>query len=217
MFIFKIIIATIACVATIIMIVCLINSGNIEKQLEENNLKGSKNMISAIVCVDQNYGIGNKNDLLVHIPEDMKMFKDITTNGTVIMGRKTYDSLPKKPLPNRNNIIITSKAKKQPKIQKDGAIHSNMDCIKSWLANPKVINENSGIYVIGGGMIYKELLQFCERVYITKIFHAYDNVDTYFPNIDEMSEWEMTSASEVKEYNGIKYQFCIYDRIMCEE
>ena len=170
-------------------------------------------MIAAVVCVDNNYGIGSKNDLLAHIPEDMKMFKEITTGGAVIVGRKTYDSLTKKPLPNRKNIIVTSKVKRKPKIQKDDTIHSNMNYIKAWLVHPEVVNENCGIYVIGGGMIYKELLPFCERVYITKVLHSYDDVDTYFPNIDNMPEWEMTSASEVKEYNGIKYQFCVYDRI----
>lgn len=169
-------------------------------------------MIAAVVCVDNNYGIGSKNDLLAHIPEDMKMFKDITTGGAVVVGRKTYDSLPKKPLPDRQNIVITSKVKKKPKIQKDGTIHSNMKYIRAWLSKEEVINENCGIYVIGGGMIYKELLPFCERVYITKVFHSYEDVDTYFPNIDEMPEWELTSASEIKEHNGIHYQFCVYDR-----
>lgn len=170
-------------------------------------------MIAAVVCVDQNYGIGSKNDLLAHIPEDMKRFKEITTGGAVVVGRKTYDSLPKKPLPDRTNIIVTSKVKKKPKIHRDGTIHSNMNYIKAWLIQPEVVNENCGIYVIGGGMIYKELLPLCERVYITKVFHSYEDVDTYFPNIDEMPEWEMTSASEVKEHNGIQYQFCVYDRI----
>lgn len=169
-------------------------------------------MIAAVVAVDSNYGIGSNNELLAHIPEDMKHFKEITTGGTVIVGRKTYDSLPKKPLPNRTNIIITSKANK-PETLDDNTLTSNMEYIKAWLNDDKVISENNGIYVIGGGMIYKDLLPFCERVYITKVFHAYDNVDTYFPNIDNMPEWEITSASEIKENNGVQYQFCIYDRV----
>lgn len=170
-------------------------------------------MIACVVCVDQNYGIGNKNKLLVNIPEDMKRFKDITIDGSVVMGRKTYDSLPNKPLLDRTNIIITKKAKKRPKLQSDNTIHANMKYIQAWLSQKDVIQENNGIYIIGGGMIYKELLPFCERVYITKVFNTYDEVDTYFPNIDEMPEWEMTSSSEIKEYNGVQYQFCIYDRV----
>jgi dihydrofolate reductase len=170
-------------------------------------------MIAAVVAIDSNYGIGGNNDLLAHIPEDMKMFKEITTGGSVIVGSRTYQSLPKKPLPDRTNIVITRKCKKKPKVQKDGSVHSNMNHIKSWLSNSDVISDNDGIYVIGGGVIYKELLPFCERAYVTKILHAYDNADTHFPNIDEMPEWEMTYASEVKEYNGLQYQFCIYDRV----
>ena len=70
--------------------------------------------------------------------------------------------------------------------------------------------EEYNIFVIGGGQIYKELLPYCEYVYVTKVFNCYDNADTYFPNIDEMQEWEMKSASEIKEHNGIEYQFCEY-------
>lgn len=168
-------------------------------------------MIAAIVAVDSNYGIGSNNNLLVHIPEDLKMFKDLTMNNTVIMGRKTYEPLPIRPLPNRTNIVITH-TKNCPRFKEDGSIYSNMEDIKNWLSNERVININDGIYIIGGGMIYKELLPFCERVYITKILHSFDDVDTFFPNIDNMPEWAMTSTSEVKEYNGIQYQFCIYDR-----
>lgn len=168
-------------------------------------------MIAAVVCVDKNFGIGNKGELLVNIPEDMKLFKKITSNGAVIMGRKTWDSLPKKPLPDRTNIIITKKCKKQPKIWDDSTIHSNMKYIKAWLAKKDVIDNNNGIYVIGGGQIYSELLNSCERVYITKVFTE-SKADTYFPNIDEKSEWELTESSEIKEHKGVQYQFCIYDR-----
>lgn len=170
-------------------------------------------MIAAVVCVDANYGIGSKNNLLVHIPEDMKRFKEITSNGSVIVGRKTYESLPKKPLPDRTNIILTRKAKKKPKLQKDGTIHSNMKYIQAWLSTQEVIKENNGIFVIGGGQIYKELLPFCERIYITKVLHSFDNVDTYFPNIDTMPEWGLSTVGEIKEHNGIQYHFCVYDRV----
>lgn len=169
-------------------------------------------MIAAIVAIDSNYGIGSNNELLAHIPEDLKMFKEITTGGAVIVGRKTYDSLPKKPLPNRTNIIVTSQAKDKPELKGANEIIANMEYIKTWLSNDEVIHDNEGIYVIGGGMIYEELLPYCERMYITKIHHAYDNADTFFPNIDNLSEWGLTSASEIKEHNGVKYQFCVYDR-----
>lgn len=163
-------------------------------------------MISAIVCVDENWGIGSNGDLLVHIPEDMKFFKDITMNGMVIMGRKTYDSLPKRPLSNRTNVVITSEENKTPESAE--VFYVSMEFAKTYLDTlPKTACER---YIIGGGKIYKELLPYCDKVYVTKVFHSYDNVDTYFPNIDNIPEWEMESASEIKEYNNIKYQFCKY-------
>lgn len=170
-------------------------------------------MIAAIVAIDANYGIGGNNELLTRIPEDMKMFKEITTGGSIVVGSRTYESFPKKPLPDRTNIVVTRKCRKNPKLQKDGSMKANMKHIKQWLSTQSVINDNDGVYVVGGGVIYKELLPFCERAYVTKILHAFDNVDTYFPNIDEMPEWEMVSASEIKEYNGLQYQFCVYDRV----
>ena len=167
-------------------------------------------MISAIVCVDQNFGIGNNNNLLAHIPEDMKFFRQQTDDSIVIMGRKTYDSLPTKPLPNRTNIVITSNTA----LESTGdTIFSSMEYIKNWLFNQRnATRDNRDVYVIGGGQIYKELLPYCDCIYLTKVFHSYDNVDTYFPNINK-DEWMLGFASEVKEHNGIKYQFLRYYRI----
>lgn len=168
-------------------------------------------MISAIVCVDENYGIGSEGDLLIHIKEDIEMFRKITNKGSVVMGRKTWDSLPDKPLKNRTNIIITRKNKKAPKVQAEGIISSNLKYIKAWLSNENVIRNNNGIFIIGGSQIYNELLQYCERIYLTRVFHSY-NADVFFPDISQMPEWELTTESDIKESNGIQYQFCIYDR-----
>ena len=74
------------------------------------------------------------------------------------------------------------------------------------------VYNNKDIYIIGGGKVYKELLPYCERVYFTRVLHTYENADTFFPNIDEMNEWKMTSEGEIKEHNGVQYQFCIYDK-----
>ena len=170
-------------------------------------------MISAIVAVDNNFGIGNKNNLLVHIPEDMKMFKKITTNNIVVMGRKTYDSLPNKPLSDRINFVVTTNPSKFiGQHNPYNLFYFNMEAIKNWLSQNKVKQDND-IYIIGGGQIYNELLPFCERVYLTKIFHSYENVDTYFPNIDNLYEWEATHSSDIKTYKNIKYQFYIYDKV----
>ena len=165
-------------------------------------------MISAIVAVDENWGIGFNGQLLEKIPEDMKHFKETTTGHAVVMGRKTWDSLPKKPLPERTNIIISNKGNL---LLENGAIRLNLDDLLLGIA---YFEED--IFVIGGGQIYKELLPFCDRVYVTKIFKSHENVDTYFPNLDEPEEWNTWKAvhqSKTYTYNDLMYQFWIYDRI----
>lgn len=191
-------------------------------------------MICAIACVDRNFGIGYNNDLLFHIKDDLKHFKELTNNQNVIMGRKTYESLPNGSLPNRNNIIITSQCKsdgfelltlenKSSKKSKKKNVNSsilvrplmcNMEYIKNLLSRPDMFtDENDNAFIIGGESIYKELLPFYERIYLTRVQETCKNVDRYFPNINYMSEWKLSSVGNTKEENGIKYQFCVYDKV----
>ena len=164
-------------------------------------------MISAIVAVDENFGIGFNGDLLEHIPEDLKHFKELTSGHNVVMGRKTWDSLPKKPLPNRHNLVIT----------KDPSIYELTNEV--WFYTLRQIevlmlkNKNVNYFVIGGGQIYEKLLPICDKVYLTKIMVSHENVDTYFPNIELMDNWKCVEQSEIKQYNDISYQFKTYSRI----
>ena len=164
-------------------------------------------MISAIVAVDENWGIGFNGELLEKIPEDMEHFKELTTDNIVVMGRKTWDSLPSQPLPDRLNIVL-SHYYLTPACEH--TLCMTLESLKY------IINNNdkfSGdIFIIGGGQIYKELLPFCDRVYITKIFKSHNNVDTYFPILDQ-KEWEIVNQSEILTYNNLQYQFLTYDRI----
>lgn len=171
-------------------------------------------MIAAIVAVDNNFGIGSNNELLTNIPEDLKNFKRLTTNNVVIMGRKTYDSLPVKPLPNRTNIVITSNLDllNSNDISKNNVIFVTLDFIKTLFKSISPNNLLVDIFIIGGGIIYKELLHYCEQIYMTKINHTYNNADTYFPNIDCMQDWKLTMSSDTRKYNDIEYKFCIYKR-----
>ena len=162
-------------------------------------------MISAIVAVDNNWGIGFNGDLLEHIPEDLKYFKELTSGHCVMMGRKTWDSLPKKPLPNRKNYIISSS---QPTILGDNTIRFQMDDAITFL---NYVWED--VFIIGGGKIYKELLPYCDRVYVTKIFKDHDQIDTYFPNLDNSDEWAPAMQSALHTYKDLTYQFWQYDRI----
>lgn len=164
-------------------------------------------MISAIVAVDKNFGIGFNGDLLEHIPEDLKHFKELTSGHTVVMGRKTWDSLPKKPLPNRHNLVIT----------KDPSIYELTNEVQFYtLRQIEVLmlkNKNVNYFIIGGGQIYEKLLPICDKVYLTKIMVSHENVDTYFPNIELMDNWKCVEQSEIKQYNDISYQFKTYSRI----
>ena len=163
-------------------------------------------MISAIVAVDKNWGIGYNGDLLEYIPEDMKHFKAVTAGHVVVMGSKTWDSLPKKPLPDRINIIISNKGNL---LLENGAIRLSLDDLLLGIADFK-----DDVFVIGGGSIYEQLLPLCDRVYVTKIEKSYKNIDTYFPiNLDKDPNWEASTCTELRDYKDIPYAFLTYDKI----
>ena len=168
-------------------------------------------MISAIVAVNKNWGIGFNGELLEHIPEDMKYFKKLTTGNTVVMGRKTWDSLPKKPLPDRCNIIISRQGEHYEK--NDGYNPSWTMPLEKCIIS--MLNDDIDDYfIIGGGQIYEQLLPYFDRVYITKIEKNHDNVDTYFPNLDKMPEWELSTCSDLRTHNNINYAFMTYNRVI---
>ena len=171
--------------------------------------KKQESQITAIACVDSNYGIGYKNELLISIPEDLKHFSRITSGGTVIMGRKTYESLPKAPLQKRVNFIITRNDPSSIPAEPDEKTPYlvDMDDVKNWLMKKREEKAEEKIAIIGGEQTYKELLPYCDYILITKVFQKFANVDAYFPNIDFNENWEIVSASDIMEYNGIKYQY----------
>lgn len=165
-------------------------------------------MINLIVAADINWGIGYNNELLEKIPEDLKRFKELTSGSSkaVVMGRKTWDSLPIKPLPNRVNIILS---RDYTNIIAGQAILSSMENIQHLFKTANDID----YYIIGGGQIYKELLPYCDKVYLTRIFKQHDNIDTYFPNIDkQFTSWKIIDRSEIKG-DLIPYQFITYEHI----
>lgn len=161
--------------------------------------------MKCIVAVDNNWAIGYKNDLLVSIPADKRFFKSETTGKAVIMGRNTLESFPAgKPLPNRLNVVIT----RNPNYKVSGAtvVHSieeALEVVKDY--------DTDDIYVIGGGDIYKQLLQYCDVAHVTKIDYCYQ-ADTYFPNLDEMDEWVIEADSEEQTYYDLEYRFYKYVR-----
>ena len=129
------------------------------------------------------------------------------------MGRKTYDSLPSKPLPHKTNIVITSKIYGLCQADEKGTFFVTMDFIKLYLETLHP-DTPAHYFVIGGGQIYKELLPYCDTAYVTEVDHAYEEVDTYFPNLNKMDDWyiDKIEPSKSKEYIGLKYRFTTYKR-----
>lgn len=158
-------------------------------------------MISIIVAIAENYAIGKKGDLLCHMPADLKHFKDITSGKTVMMGERTFFSLPKHPLPNRRNIVLTDVAGKT--FEGAEAVYSIDEMVK------KVESEEA--FVIGGGMVYRQMMPLADKLYITHIHHSWEDADTFFPEIKE-SEWKLLNAEHhfADEKNPYDFTFAEY-------
>ena len=171
-------------------------------------------MIAAIVAVDGNNGIGFDGELLERIPEDMKRFKELTKGEVVIMGRKTWESLPIQPLPERDNLIISSTLRFAQ--MKDGYPVGAfpIETLEATLAFAKheYVKPRKDFFIIGGGQIYQQLLPYCDTIYMTRIDTVHENVDTYFPHLD-LTEWSLVEWSDWREYNGISYRFLTYKRV----
>jgi dihydrofolate reductase len=160
-------------------------------------------MISIIVAISEDNGIGYRNGLLWHLPEDMKRFKKLTTGHTVIMGKKTWESLPRKPLPGRKNIVITDIPGEI--IESGITAYSIEDSLNK-------CEKNEEIFIIGGGSVYRQFMPVADRLYITHI-HKKAPADIYFPVI-EPGEWEPVEKEEhmAEGADGIPYSYIIYKR-----
>ena len=161
--------------------------------------------MNLIVAVDANWAIGNKDRLLISIPNDHKHFREETTGKVVILGRKTLQTFPQEmPLKNRTNIILS----RNPDYSVKGAevVHS----LEELMEQLKQYNSQD-VYVIGGDSVYRQLLPYCDTAHVTKIDHIYQ-ADTYFPNLDQDPEWEITADSDELTYFDIPYQFVQYQR-----
>lgn len=156
--------------------------------------------VSIIAAVGRNFELGKNNDLIWHFKQDMKFFKETTLGHTVIMGRKTFESLPKT-LPNRLNVVITS----------DSSYSAENIVVVSSVEQALKYCDNEEAFVIGGGMIYKEFLPFADRLYLTEIEDSLENADTYFPSFDK-NEFKRTVVKSTDE-NGIAFSHIIYEKI----
>ncbi|CUO78932.1 dihydrofolate reductase [Clostridium disporicum] len=157
-------------------------------------------MISLIVAIAQNNVIGGDNKLLWHISDDLKRFKKITSGNTIVMGRKTFESLPRV-LPNRKHIILTRDKNYTVDNPSVEVIHNINDIINNFKNSPVEV------FIIGGGEIYNQFINSVDKIYLTKVFKNFEG-DTTFPEID-YNNWNITFESEIftDEKSNINYQF----------
>ena len=148
--------------------------------------------MNMIVAADKNWAIGKDNSLLVVIPADQKTFRNMTLGHPVVMGRKTFESLPGGlPLDLRKNIVLTTNPEFHPKGVT--VVHSLKELFE------------------GGQSIYEQLLPYCDVVHVTRIDQAYE-ADTYFPDLDQKPEWKITAESDEQTYFDLEYTFVRYER-----
>lgn len=158
--------------------------------------------ISIIVAIASNYAIGKDNQLLWHISEDLKHFKKITSGHPVIMGKKTYESLPFKPLPNRDNIVLTDIA---------GEAIPGCTMVYSIPQILELCKNKEECFIIGGGSVYKQFMPFAETLYITWVDKDFD-ADVFFPNISD-KDWKLVDNEEqFCDKNNFSYFFRVYKR-----
>lgn len=160
--------------------------------------------ISVIVAVAENLAIGKDQRLLCHLPNDLKLFKGLTSGHTIIMGRNTFESLPNGALPKRRNIVITSN--KNASYPGASVVHSIQEALD-------LCRDEEEVFFIGGATVYREALKFADMLYITKIHHSFDDADTFFPGMD-YSTWEEVRREDhpSDEKHTYPYTFLTYRR-----
>lgn len=155
-----------------------------------------------IVAVYDDWGIGCDGTQPVALSADRKFFRETTRGAMVIAGRRTIEDFPgKKPLPGRVNLVLTRSNDEIPGFT---VCHSPEEA-------SNIADQAQRAMVIGGGSIYRQMLPLCDKAYITKV-HAMPNSDTYFPNLDEDNNWELSQILQSGEENGISYEMCLYTR-----
>ena len=156
-----------------------------------------------IVAVYEDWGIGKGGTQPVALSADRKFFRETTRGATVIVGRRTVEDFPgKKPLPGRENVVLTRGNAELPGFT---VCHSPAEAAQLTAKAERTM-------VIGGGSIYSQLLPMCETAYVTKV-HCKPESDTFFPNLDIDPAWEMKQVLQSGEENGVAYEMCLYKRV----
>lgn len=164
-----------------------------------------KNLNMIVAMTSKNNAIGKDNKMLFHIPEDLRYFKNITRNNSIILGYNTYLSLPVRPLPERTNIVLSRKRKSIDNVVVFDSIEKVLEYVKE--------KEDEIFFVCGGDSIYKQFLSYASKLYITKI-EKESSADTFFPKFNE-EEYKIIFNEKGNECEniGIDYSFIVYEKI----
>lgn len=155
--------------------------------------------MNAIVIVDQNWGIGNEGEQMVYLSPDLKRFQSLTSEHSIVLGRKTLETFPGgRPLKNRRNLILSRQA---------GFAVEGAEVFGSVAALLENVPDDA--FVVGGESVYRQLLPYCDRVYLTKV-HAGYPADTFFPNLDQDALWWVEEESGPFAHEGIRYSYLTY-------
>ena len=159
-------------------------------------------MINIIVAVSDNLAIGRAGDMPWHISADLKYFKRVTSGHTVVMGRKTWESIGCRPLKNRRNIVVSSTMEAGEGFEVAGSLKKALE-----------MASGEEIFIMGGGRLYAQAISVAERLYVTHVHTVVEDADTFFPEITT-KEWLLTDRSETETdpASGLNYEFTVYDR-----
>ncbi len=162
------------------------------------------NNLILIACADSSWGIGKNGCLLFSLKKDMEFFRSLTMGNVVIMGRRTFDSLPgKKPLRGRINMVFSRRAVDAANIVSVSSVDGLFSALGRY--------PGKKAFVIGGSEIYRLLLPYCSRAYITRV-DADGGAEVFMPDLDEAPGWLLTEKSDIVTENGVPFRFCVYDR-----
>ena len=166
-----------------------------EEIQQETRPMATTPLLTMIAAAAENNALGKDNDLIWHISEDLKRFKRLTSGHAIIMGRKTFESMPKA-LPNRTNIVLTNKKDYQP----EGAtvVHSLEDALA-------LVKDDSQPFIIGGGEIYRLFMPYCDRIELTRVHQNFE-ADVFFPEID-LNQWKEIARENIKATNEQPYHY----------
>lgn len=160
--------------------------------------------ISIVAAVADNYAIGKGNKLPWHLPADLKHFRELTTGHAVVMGKRTFESLPNGPLPNRRNVVLTS-------VMSEGVNEGYFEA-DSLEDAFYLCEKEEKVFIVGGAAVYRQSLEIAESLYITWVHHEF-SADIYFPEVD-FSKWDEVSRQDMSadEKNPYPYSFVHYKR-----